>query len=269
MCQEGPAPVPLLDHPPMTQDVRMRQTCPRPRLAPLVSLLAATVLIVPSASAQPPAPPASEPVTARAAGAPQWQVEKLVDRVWVVEEARVVPAGSRYIFLSDNQFVVAVPGAAPTAGTWAEALDGLVTTAARVTSELQVLELTPERLRLRVRTPKTESEMTLGPAVRPPAPPPAPTSAAAPPPAPVVPVGAPYRCGADAFRVSFEGDKAYLTWPDGASVVLTEVRGADTTSSRRTYSDGQVRVVEDTSEAFTRVLFARPGFRPRPCTPAR
>ena len=35
------------------------------------------------------------------------------------------------------------------------------------------------------------------------------------------------------------------------------------------YSDGQLRVVEDTSESFTRVLFARPGFRPRACTPAR
>ena len=37
----------------------------------------------------------------------------------------------------------------------------------------------------------------------------------------------------------------------------------------RMYSDGQLRVVEDTSESFTRVLFARPGFRPRACTPAR
>ena len=59
------------------------------------------------------------------------------------------------------------------------------------------------------------------------------------------------------------------TWPDGKTVALPETRSPETTPSRRWYSDGQVRVVEDTSEAFTRVLFARPGFRPRACTLAR
>ena len=208
-------------------------------------------------------------MTVRATGGPQWKLEALVDRVWLVEEARVVPSGTRYLFLADNQFVVAVPGATPIFGTWAESVDGLMTTSGKVSSDLHVLELTPERLRLRVRTPKTESEMTLTPAVRPPAPSAVETATTQAPAPPPVPVGSPYRCGADAFRVSFEGNKAYLTWPDGSAVVLSEVKVADAPASRRTYSDGQLRVVEDTSEAFTRVLFARPGFRPRPCTPAR
>ncbi len=85
----------------------------------------------------------------------------------------------------------------------------------------------------------------------------------------LVPVGSPFRCGADALRVAFEGDAAYVTWPDGTAVVLREIKTADATPSRRTYSDGQLRVVEDTSETYTRVLFARAGFRPRPCTSTR
>ena len=83
------------------------------------------------------------------------------------------------------------------------------------------------------------------------------------------PIGAPYRCGGDTFRVAFDEDKAYLTWPDNTVVVLREVKVPDSGPSRRTYTDGQLRVVEDTSESFTRVLFARPGFRPRPCSSTR
>lgn len=199
-------------------------------------------------------------------------VDRLADRVWIVETATHVPAGARYVFLADNRIVVAVPDAPPVVGTWAEDVDGLVVTQGKVRSELRVVELTPERLRLRVTTPKGDGDITLVAAVRPPAPvaPVAPTTAqATPAPAPVVPVGAAYRCGADAFRVAFEGDKAYITWPDNSTAVLTETKVADAPASRRTYSDGQVRVVEDTSESYTRVLFARPGFRPRPCSPAR
>ena len=196
-------------------------------------------------------------------------VDRLADRVWLVEEAASVPAGARYVFLGDNRVVISVPNAPATVGTWAEDAEGLVVTQGQVTSRLQVLELTPERLRLRVTTPRTQGEISLVAAVRPPAPPTVETTTAQPPAPPPVPVGSPYRCGADAFRVSFEADKAYLTWPDGTSVVLSEVKVPNAAASRRTYSDGQLRVVEDTSEAFTRVLFARPGFRPRPCTPAR
>lgn len=251
----------------MRSTPRLRSPLARVAFAGAGLLLAASTTLAQSSGAPAPASAGEPgPVTVRATGGPAWKLEALVDRVWVVEAARVVPAGTRYLFLADNQLVVAVPGATPTFGTWAENVDGLVTTSGKVSSDLQVLELTPGRLRLRVRTPKTESEMTLTPAVRPADPAPAVTVAA---PAPAIPVGASYRCGADAFRVAFEGDKAYLTWPDGSSVVLPEVKAVEASRSRRTYSDGQFRVVEDTSEAFTRVLFARPGFRPRPCTPAR
>jgi len=207
------------------------------------------------------------------------RLDRLVDRVWVVESSPTLPPGSMYVFLSDNVLVTSSTGKPAAVGTWAEDVTGLVITERGTTSKVDVLELTAERLRLRVKG-KTSAEVTFAPAIRPPAPPPqvtasntgadaTPAAAAAMPAAPVVPIGTPYRCGGDAFRLAFESDNAYITWPDGTSVVLREVKTGDPAGSRKTYSDGQLKVVEDTSEAYTRVLFARPGFRPRPCSPAR
>jgi hypothetical protein len=199
------------------------------------------------------------------------RLERFVDRVWVVDASTTIAIGSRYVFLSDNVLVVSVKDGTPVVGTWAEDLEGLVMTERGRSSKVDVLELTEERFRIRVNTPKKPTDITLVPAITPPAPPPpAPTPTAAQAPAPVVaPLGSPFRCGGDTFRVAFEDDKAYLTWPDNTVVVLKEVKVADAPASRRTYSDGQLRVVEDTSESFTRVFFARPGFRPRPCSSTR
>ncbi len=206
------------------------------------------------------------------------RVDLLVDRVWRVEGPSGAPAGALYVFLSDNVMVISAEGRPPTVGTWAEDLAGLVITEKGTTSKVDVLELSAARLRLRINA-KAAVELTLVSAVRLPgssspmtdgsaagAAPPATAAATA---AAVMPVGSPYRCGADALRVAFEGGSAYITWPDGTSVVLRELKTADATPSRRTFSDGQLRVVEDTSETYTRVLFARAGFRPRPCAPTR
>jgi hypothetical protein len=214
--------------------------------------------------------PATSSAPSPAPAAPV-RLERFVDRVWVVGASTAIAVGSRYVFLSDNVLVVSVKDGTPVVGTWAEDLDGLVLTERGRSSKVEVLELTEERFRIRVNTPKKPTDITLVPAITPPAPPPpVATTAAAPAPAPVVaPLGSPFRCGGDTFRLAFEDDKAYLTWPDNTVAVLKEVKVADAPASRRTYSDGQLRIVEDTSESFTRVFFARPGFRPRPCSSAR
>jgi hypothetical protein len=215
---------------------------------------------------------ASQPIAVR--------IERFVDRVWVVDAATGVAPGSVYVFLSDNVLVTSPKGGSPSVGTWAEDVDGLVLTEKGRSSKVAVLELNAERFRFRIKGAKALTEVTLVPAIKPEPPPPVPTAAApagaaapaaaAPAPAPVAaPVGAPYRCGGDTFRVAFDEDKAFLTWPDNTVVVLREVKVADSGPSRRTYTDGQLRLVEDTSESFTRVLFARPGFRPRPCSSTR
>ena len=239
--------------------------------------LVTCLLAVPGAGAQarPAQAPAAPASTAPASTPPPAAVrtERFVDKVWVVDSSTSVAPGSLYVFLSDNVFVVSARDGAPVVGTWAEGADGLVISEKGRSARVDVLELTPERFRIRVDTPRTPTEVTLVPAVKPPAAGPAAATTAqalAPVAAPVAaPPGAAYRCGADTIRVAFEGAKAYLTWPDDTVVVLNEVKVADALPSRRTFSDGQLRVVEDTSEAYTRVLFARAGFRPRPCTPMR
>ena len=232
--------------------------------------LTGSLLAAESGSDRLAAPAAQEP---RPPAAPV-RIERFIDRVWIVEAGSAMPPGSVYVFLADNVLVIAPKGGSPVLGTWAEDVDGLVLTEKGRQTKVAVVEATPQKLRLRLTGGKTPTELTLAPAITPqPEPPPATTAAAndatptpAAPPAPVSPGGAPYRCGADTFRVLFDGDKAYLTWPDNTVLVLRETRTADSQPTRRTYSDGEYRVVEDTSESFTRVLFARPGFRPRPCS---
>lgn len=213
----------------------------------------------------PPAAGAAEP------GAPV-RLDRFVDRVWKVEDSTAA-AGTLYVFLSDNTLVVSARTGAPAVGTWAEDVSGLVLTERGRTTRVDVLESTTTRFRLRLHGKTGPTDLTMVPAVAAPAPvEAAPVSAAATPAAPAQPappLGSPYRCGGDAFRVAFDGDTAYLTWPDNTVVVLREIKTAEARPSRRTYTDGQLKVVEDTSEAFTRVLFARPGFRPRPCTATR
>jgi hypothetical protein len=245
-----------------------------PTRHPVLRLLIACALTTAAIPAdardsQAPATPAAAPPPAAVAPSPL-DIERFVDRVWVVDASTSVAPGSLYVFLSDNVFVVSPKAGTPAVGTWAEGVDGLVMTEKGRTAKIDVLELTAERFRIRVHTPRTPTEIALVPAVRPAAPPaPAVTTDAEAAPPVVTPIGAPYRCGADTFRVAFEGNKAYLTWPDNTTVVLNEMTVKDGSPSRRTFSDGQVRVVEDTSESYTRVLFARAGFRPRPCTPTR
>ncbi|WP_157899733.1 hypothetical protein [Luteitalea pratensis] len=245
-----------------------------------VGMLLTATLMATHANQQPAPRPAttaaSQPTPAATAASTDIRVDRLVDRVWVAESSTTVPAGAMYVFLSDNVLVMSATGKPPSLGSWAEDVAGLVITEKGTTAKVDVLELTAQRLRIRIHG-KTTAEITFAPAIRPPEPPPAaavsgtpgPGTAAAGPAAPIVPIGMAFRCGADALRVAFENDKAYITWPDGTTATLSETRSPETSASRRMYSDGQLRVVEDTSESFTRVLFARPGFRPRACTPAR
>jgi hypothetical protein len=233
-------------------------------------LLFAASVVAPVAADQAPATaPAATPAAAPARSiAPR--IDRLVDRVWIVEQSSgTPPTGALYVFLSDNTLAVSSASRTPYVGTWAEDVNGLVITERNVTSKVEVLELTASALRLRIAPPKGAAiEVGFVPAVKPPEPPPQPVmpTAAAPPP---VPVGIPYQCGADRIRVAMDEGKVYVVWADGTSTVLRETGGADATPTRRIYSDGQVRLIEDTSESFTRILFARAGFRPRPCTSAR
>ena len=263
----------------------MSVTSRRPALLLLAGCL--TAIVTPQLAARHAQP---APSAAAAATAVDVRVDRFVDRVWIVASDGGPAEGTRYVFLSDNTLLVVGRDGALTSGTWAEDVGGFVftergststrgTSAGVRVSKVEVLALTADAFRLRIAGPKGTTDLTLTPAIAPPVPvtttavdPTAAGAATAPPRAtapPVAPLGSPFRCGADTFRVAFENNKAYVTWPDGSVLVLDETKVPDAPLSRRTYTDGEHRVVEDTSEAYTRVLFARPGFRPRPCTPAR
>ena len=89
--------------------------------------------------------------------------------MWVAEASSAAPAGALYVFLSDNVLVRSANGKPPSLGTWAEDATGLVITEKGTTSKVDVLELTAERLRIRI-SGKTPVEITFTPAIRPPAP---------------------------------------------------------------------------------------------------
>ena len=119
-------------------------------------------------------------------------------------------------------------------------------------------------------TAKKPTDITLVPAITPPAPPPqVPATTAAQAPAPIVaPLGSPSRCGGDTFRVAFEDDKAYLTSPDDTVVVLKEVKVADAPASRRTYSNGRLRSWR-TRASRSRGSSSRARVFGRPCSSTR
>ena len=115
----------------------------------------------------------AQPAHAATAGPAETRIDRLVDRVWVAEPSPTVAAGAMYVFLSDNVLVTSATGKPPSLGSWAEDVAGLVITEKGTTSKVDVLELTAERLRIRIHG-KTPAEITFAPAIRPPAPPPAP-----------------------------------------------------------------------------------------------
>jgi hypothetical protein len=232
-----------------------------------------------------PARPAAQ--TARPIPASALQADAFVNRVWIVESATGITPGAFYVFLANGVLVISQEGGKPAFGSWAEAADGLVMTQGGLKYNVDVLELNPSRFRLRINNPKAATEIVFTPAVPRVEPPVTPSpetassaaAAATPPSTPPVAAPAPrvdrgplpssYRCGADVYGVAFESGKAYITLADGQLLVLNEVTVKDALADRRTFSDGRLTFVEDTSEPYTRVLFARPGLRPRPCTSMR
>ena len=242
---------------------------------------AAPVAARQAAAAERPAVQAARPIPASAL-----QADAFVNRVWIVESGTGIPPGAFYVFLANGVLVISQDGGKPAFGSWAEAADGLVMTEAGLKYKVDVLELNASRFRIRIHNPKTSTEIAFAPAVpraeAPAATSPdagstaastsASTSAAAAPPPPKVnrgPLPSSYRCGPDVYGVAFESGKAYITLADGQQIVMNEMTVKDAPADRRTFSDGSLTFVEDTSEPYTHVLFARTGLRPRPCTSMR
>ena len=254
------------------------------RLAGLLAVACLAVAVAHPRAQAPgtPAPPGSAGGTR--ATAPPVRVDRFTDRVWSAVAPSDIAPGTLYVFLSTNALVISSPDSKTTVGTWAESADGLVITEAKRSYKVDVVELNAGRFRIRVHKPGTPTDITFAPAVQAavtttlpvdgaaaPAsgvPPPASGGTAAPP-KDSGPLPTSYRCAGEVYGVAFESGKAYLTLPDQTLIVMDELQVRDAPSTRRTFTNGTLTIVEDTSEAHTRVLFARGRLMPRPCTSMR
>ncbi|HUP50281.1 MAG TPA: hypothetical protein VNA04_16005 [Thermoanaerobaculia bacterium] len=87
------------------------------------------------------------------------------DRVWRVVEARDVPPGTLYVFLSDNTLLVTpANGSEPLLGRWHHAGGGLVVIEAGYRFPADILELGPERFAIRLHRPGGAADIRMVPA---------------------------------------------------------------------------------------------------------
>lgn len=107
----------------------------------LLALAACSEPVPERPAAEPPAASASEPVT-------------FVNKVWMVSE-RSDGADLRglYVFLSDGTLVLSSPNATPALGTWREDGDGMTMVEEGIAYDVDVLELTDTRFRIRMHSP--------------------------------------------------------------------------------------------------------------------
>ena len=232
-----------------------QQSVPVWRRVCVAALVLATTVGTRADGERQPAPPAIAPDAAQPG-----RLAGLSDVVWVSEGGDVAE-GTLYVFLSTNVLVISSAGSTPTLGTWAADADGLVVREHGIAYEVDVVELSADRLRVRIHNPGTPTDVTFSRADRRQERPDRRPSGRTRGPAPSF-----YRCAGATYQVAFEGGAAHVTTPEGTSLVLAEMKVAEAPASRRTFSNGALTFVQDTSESYTRVLFARGRALPRPCS---
>ena len=90
---------------------------------------------------------------------------QFVNRVWRVVDSAGVPAGTLYVFLSDNTLLVTPPAAsAPLLGRWHAAAGGLVLIEEGVRFPADIVELGEERFVIRVHREGTTTDVAMVPA---------------------------------------------------------------------------------------------------------
>ena len=98
---------------------------------------------------------------------------QFTNRVWRVVQSPAVPAGTLYVFLSDNTMLVTPPAAtAPMLGRWHSAGGGLVLIEEGFRFPADIIELGAERFAIRIHRGGTTIDVLMVPArdLTPPAP---------------------------------------------------------------------------------------------------
>lgn len=87
-----------------------------------------------------------------------------VNKVWQVSESKTIQPGQLYVFLSEGTLVIASSTGKPAFGSWKASGSNLVMTEASLPYQVDVLELTAEKMKIRILSPGEPVEMTLVPA---------------------------------------------------------------------------------------------------------
>jgi hypothetical protein len=131
-------------------------------MIPLTLGAALLLLALPGCSPAKPAPPADAAPGARPAGPVTF-----VNRVWTVTESPQVALGDIRVFLSDSTLVMASRNARPAFGTWSVRQGQLYATEEGREYPVDVLELTEDLFRIRIRGPGEPVYIQFGPAPQP------------------------------------------------------------------------------------------------------
>lgn len=87
-----------------------------------------------------------------------------VNRVWSVQSSNAVAPGQLYVFLSEGTLVIASPNGTPALGRWKQEDQTFTMVEEGIAYAVEILELTQDRFRIRMRNPGEPVEMTLVPA---------------------------------------------------------------------------------------------------------
>ena len=89
-----------------------------------------------------------------------------VNKVWSVQSSNAVTPGQLYVFLSEGTLVIASPNGTPALGRWKQEDQTFTMVEESISYAVEILELTQDRFRIRMRNPGEPVEMTLVPAAK-------------------------------------------------------------------------------------------------------
>ena len=115
-------------------------------------------------------PQATPPSATPAPSAPK-PPASFINRVWKVDASPTIQKGQLYVFLSEGTLVIASETGTPSFGTWRYQKGALTIVEESRPYPVDIVELSADMLKLRVRGPGEPVEMTLVPAEGVPLPP--------------------------------------------------------------------------------------------------
>jgi hypothetical protein len=89
------------------------------------------------------------------------ETPSFVDKVWRVEASNAVAPGQLYVFLSEGTLVIASDNGTPALGRWKRESGNFTMVEDGVAYPVEILELTDDRFRIRMKNPGEPVEMTL------------------------------------------------------------------------------------------------------------